>query len=87
VLWPLARAILGSREYCASLLAGAARLSAAPTLIIWGVKDIAFRPHQLARWQRLLPHANVVRLPAAGHWPHAEAPEEVVQALREFLEV
>jgi pimeloyl-ACP methyl ester carboxylesterase len=51
------------------------------------MKDTAFRPHHLARWQRLLPRADVVRVPAVGHWPHEEAPGEVVQAIREFLEV
>jgi haloalkane dehalogenase len=86
VLWPLARAILGSRDYYASLWARAERLAALPSLIIWGMKDTAFRPHHLARWQRLLPRADVVRLPAAGHWPHEEAPGEVIQAIRGFIE-
>jgi haloalkane dehalogenase len=85
VLWPLARAILGSRAYYASLWARAERLGALPALIIWGMKDTAFRPHQLARWETRLPRAAVVRLPAAGHWPHEEAPREVVEAIRGFL--
>jgi haloalkane dehalogenase len=86
VLWPLARAILGSRDYYASLWAHAERLAGVPALIIWGMKDSAFRPHQLTRWETLLPRATVVRLPAAGHWPHEEGPDEVLQAIRRFLE-
>jgi haloalkane dehalogenase len=86
VLWPLAQALLGSRNYYASLLARAERLRALPALIIWGMKDTAFRPSQLARWETLLPQASVVRLPAAGHWPHEEAPDDVVQTIRAFLE-
>jgi haloalkane dehalogenase len=85
VLWPLARALLGSSDYYGSLLAQAERLRAVPALIIWGMKDAAFRPYQLARWQRLLPHASVVPLPAAGHWPHGEAPGEVIAAVRDFV--
>ena len=34
----------------------------------------------------LLPHADVVRLPDAGHWPHEEAPDNVIRAIQAFLE-
>ena len=85
VLWPLARAILGARDWYAGLLARAERLRSLPVLIVWGMKDTAFRPHQLARWEALLPEATVVRLPDAGHWPHEEAAEAVVGAMQAFL--
>jgi haloalkane dehalogenase len=49
------------------------------------MKDSAFRPNQLARWRQALPHASVVELPDAGHWPHEEAPDAVLGALRPFL--
>jgi pimeloyl-ACP methyl ester carboxylesterase len=52
---------------------------------VWGLRDSAFRPHQLARWRQVLPAARVVELPGAGHWPHEEAPAEVLAALRSFL--
>ena len=68
-----------------ALWAHAERLGALPALIIRGMKDTAFRPHQLARWETRLPRAAVVRLPAAAHWPHDEAPGEVVEAIRGFL--
>jgi haloalkane dehalogenase len=85
VLWPLAQAILGARDWYADLWRRAERLRALPVLIVWGMKDTAFRAHQLARWEALLPNATVVRLPTAGHWPHEEAPAEVAAAIREFL--
>lgn len=86
VLWPLARALLGARDYYVSLLARVQRLSMLPVCIIWGMQDSAFRPHQLARWETLLPRADVVRLPDAGHWPHEEAPDDVIRAIQAFLE-
>ena len=49
------------------------------------MKDTAFLPYQLARWEQHLPHAEVVRLPLAGHWPHEEAPDEVLAAVDAFL--
>jgi haloalkane dehalogenase len=85
VLHALARAILGSRPYYADLYAQADRLRNIPALIIWGMKDTAFQPHQLARWQSLLPDAEVCRLHSAGHWPHEEEPAAVIDAITTFL--
>jgi haloalkane dehalogenase len=55
--------------------------------IVWGMKDAAFRPRLLARWRALLPAAAVVELPDAGHWPHEEAPGDVLAAMTTFLRV
>ena len=87
VLWALARALLGSSAYYADLWRRRERLRGRPVLIVWGLKDPAFPPHHLARWEQLFgTEARVVRLPDAGHWPHEEAPEAVRQALMGFLE-
>src|SRR5262245_51688835 len=85
VLWALARALTGSAAFYDGLWQQRGRLAHTPALVIWGVKDSAFRPTQLARWRKALPHASVVELPDAGHWPHEEAPDAVVEALRTFL--
>ena len=85
VLHTLAKSLIGSRDFYAGLLARAPDLRGLPTLIIWGMKDTAFPPYQLARWQQLLPDAEICRLEAAGHWPHEEQPERVSAALEEFL--
>lgn len=85
VLHTLATALLGSRDHYQSLLDGMATLQALPVLIVWGMKDSFFKPHYLARWQQLLPDANVVTLPDAGHWPHEEEPARVVEAIERFL--
>lgn len=85
VLWPLARALLGSSAYYRELYSRIELLRPIPTSIIWGLKDTAFRPHQLERWRSELPEANVLALDNAGHWPHEEAPSEVAEAIAEFL--
>ena len=61
VLHALAKAILASGDFYARLSARTDRLRAYPTLIIWGMKDSAFQPHQLARWETLLPQAEAHR--------------------------
>jgi len=85
VLWPLARALLGSSSFYRELYARIDKLRSIPTSIIWGLKDTAFRPHLLDRWRRELPEAAVLALDNAGHWPHEEAPSEVAEAIAEFL--
>ena len=85
VLHALAKALLGSRAHYQSLLDRIERLRAVPVLIIWGMKDSAFKPYQLERWRALLPEAQVERIDAAGHWPHEEEPAVVAAAVERFL--
>ena len=84
VLWPLARALRASSAHYARLWEARARLRDVPALVVWGMRDAAFRPHHLARWREALPQATVVELPA-GHWPHEELPDEVIAVMRSFL--
>jgi haloalkane dehalogenase len=85
VLWPLAHALRGSSAFYDSLWFERARLSGMPSLIVWGMSDSAFKPHQLAKWREALPQAQVIELPNAGHWPHEEEPVAFESALRAFL--
>jgi pimeloyl-ACP methyl ester carboxylesterase len=87
VLWALACSLLGSSAHYAELWRQRAALKQLPVLIVWGVKDSAFPPHFLERWVNALPDAKVVRLPEAGHWPHEEAPVQVLTAIQDFLAV
>jgi haloalkane dehalogenase len=86
VLHALAKALLASRAHYQGLLARLDELRRKPVLIVWGMKDSAFQPYQLARWQRLLPEAVVERIDGAGHWPHEEEPARVIAAIRRFLQ-
>jgi len=85
VLHALAKSLLGSRSHYQSLLDRLERLRAMRVLIVWGMKDSAFQPYQLARWRRLLPEAQVETIESAGHWPHEEEPARVVAAIERFL--
>jgi haloalkane dehalogenase len=86
ILWPLARGILSASAHYRALWEARAGLAAIPSLVVWGMKDSAFQPYQLARWRTALPGARVVELAGAGHWPHEEAPEAVNQALAGFIQ-
>lgn len=85
VLWQLARSLLGSHAHYAALWANRERLSAIPTLVLWGERDRAFSLEFLERWRRALPGARFERIADAGHWPHEERPELVLEALQRFF--
>jgi haloalkane dehalogenase len=82
VLFALAQSLLGSSAFFDSLWQRRQRLSAVPMHIVWGLRDSAFPQSMLERWQQSFPHARVTRIGDAGHWPHEEAPDAVVAALR-----
>lgn len=85
VLHTLARSLLGSSDYYQSLWDRRAALSQLPVLLLWGMKDTAFQPPYFARWKTIVPHATILELPDAGHWPHEEVPEQWNAAVLRFL--
>jgi haloalkane dehalogenase len=84
VLWALARSLLGSRAHYAALWDGRERLRTIPALVLWGTRDRVLSDNSLERWQQALPHAELVALDDAGHWPHEERPDLVLEALQGF---
>jgi haloalkane dehalogenase len=85
VLFALAQSLLGSSAFYASLWQRRDRLRDVDMHILWGLKDSAFPPAMLDRWQHAFPHAEVVRFDGAGHWPHEEAADAFTQSLRDVV--
>jgi pimeloyl-ACP methyl ester carboxylesterase len=56
-----------------------------PTLIVWGGRDRFVPVRHARRAAALIPGARLVVLPAAGHSPNWETPDELVAALEAFL--
>ncbi len=56
-----------------------------PWLLAWGMRDWCFHEWYLRRFLELIPHAEVRRLPDAGHWLVEDAPQTVVETIGEFL--
>ncbi len=77
-------AITGSRTFLAGLEQGIPSFKG-PVRFLWPENDIAFRTKELARWQTLLPQAEVVRIPRCGHFLWLDAPEECLAAVRDFM--
>ncbi len=58
----------------------------APVLLLWGARDIAYPPQRFAtEFQNRLPDARLVLVEASGHYPHEEAPADVVREMRAFI--
>ncbi len=83
--WVLPHEILGSTVWLDDLWTRRAALSDKPKLIVWGMKDIAFREKELKVWSETFPDADVVRLKTVGHYVQEEGKTELAQAMRRFL--
>jgi pimeloyl-ACP methyl ester carboxylesterase len=56
-----------------------------PALIVWGAHD-PYIPVEFAERQReVFPHAEIKVLHGSGHWPFADDPDSVAQAVLPFL--
>lgn len=58
---------------------------AVPTLLLWGEKDAMIPVSNAADYQRLMPHAALVRLPTLGHVPFEEDPARALVPVEAFL--
>lgn len=77
--------IVGARDWLDSIWKEHARFADKPVLILWGLKDMAFRRKELDRWASAMWDYERREFEHCGHFLAEEAPAEVVSALRAFL--
>jgi cis-3-alkyl-4-acyloxetan-2-one decarboxylase len=65
---------------------GLGQLADRPMLICWGLKDFVFDHHFLKVWQQRFPRAEVLQFPDCGHYILEDATDEVVAAVKRFLQ-
>jgi pimeloyl-ACP methyl ester carboxylesterase len=56
-----------------------------PTLGVYGKRDIIVNPNQRHLLAKGVPHAQVVYIEDAGHFPMLDTPDRFLETLREFL--
>jgi haloalkane dehalogenase len=78
--------ILTSTPWLAQLWNKISVLNDKPKLLVWGMKDIAFRDKELKRWEQTFPEAQAVRLNTVGHFVQEEAPDELAETVIPFLQ-
>ena len=66
------------------LAAAGARLEtiAAPSLVVWGMRDRYIPGRFAAAYAARLPNSELLELPEAGHWPWIDAPEVADRVIR-----
>jgi len=57
-----------------------------PTLLLWGAQDGIVTPSYGDGLRQEIPDARIDIIPAVGHFPHWEQPEEFVQRLSAFVD-
>jgi len=57
-----------------------------PTLVMHGRIDLVANPEGAREWARRIPGARLLWLSNAGHLPHLETPQPVLEAITDFLD-
>jgi len=81
----LPRQIVASTPWLEKLWSKIVVLKDKPTLIVWGMKDVAFREKELKQWQNALKNSTTLQLNSVGHFVPEEAPKELADAVENFL--
>jgi haloalkane dehalogenase len=84
--WVFPKQIIGSSDWLQSLWARRAAIADKPALILWGRRDIAFRPTELRRWRALFPQAPVHEYREAGHFLAEELGPALCPILKRHLD-
>ena len=77
--------IVGAGDWLRSIWDDRAAFADKPALLLWGLKDIAFRRKELEGWKSALPDHELHEFEDCGHFLAEEAPDRVVPALRDFM--
>ncbi|MDQ3962679.1 MAG: haloalkane dehalogenase [Actinomycetota bacterium] len=77
------RQLIAAREFLSVLARDVpAQLGSKPALIVWGMKDFAFRPRSfLPRVRDTFADSVVVELPEAKHYIQEDAPDQIAEAI------
>ncbi len=56
-----------------------------PVQLVWGNEDKLLPAAYAQAWLKKLPRARLLPIPACGHLPHVERPDQVASAIRSFI--
>lgn len=84
--WIFPKQIIGSGPWLESLWSRRETLKPIPALILWGMKDIAFREKELQRWTGLFTDPRVIRFGDTGHFVPEEEAGDLCPLVDAFLE-
>jgi haloalkane dehalogenase len=83
--WVLARELLGSSVWYDQLWRQRSRIQHLPALILWGMKDFAFKAKELERWREVFPNASVQTYREIGHFVQEELGAQICEPVMSFM--
>jgi haloalkane dehalogenase len=83
--WTFPKRIIGSSDWLDSLWSQKNKIKDKPALILWGMKDIAFREQELNTWANLFSNCLTIRYDDVGHFVQEEKGSELCQTIDDFL--
>ncbi|MGE5224799.1 MAG: alpha/beta fold hydrolase [Omnitrophica WOR_2 bacterium] len=83
--WVFLQELIGSSDWYESIWNHRENIRNKPALIVWGMKDIAFKEKELKRWEELFPQAQVIRFSEAGHFLQEEEGPQIASLIRSFI--
>jgi haloalkane dehalogenase len=81
----LPKEIIASTDWLRGLWEQRERIVDKPVLILWGMKDIAFREKELQKWQQFFTDGQVHRLEGVGHFVQEEYGQEAMPIIAKFV--
>ncbi len=78
--------IVGATDWLASIWNDRKAFAELPALMLWGLKDIAFRKKELDRWKSELADFEAHEFDDCGHFLAEENPDEILPIISSFLE-
>jgi haloalkane dehalogenase len=84
--WVLPGEIIGSTKWLDDLWSRKSVIEHTPKLIVWGMKDIAFREKELQIWIDAFPESDVFRLSHVGHYVQEEGKDRLGVAVKDFFQ-
>jgi pimeloyl-ACP methyl ester carboxylesterase len=80
-----ARSVIDWRGQTVSAARQLGLLADLPLLVAWGSNDRTIPPHHHRAVARELPHADLLEIAGAGHYPQETAPDDLLPPLQAFL--
>ncbi|UCG70057.1 MAG: alpha/beta fold hydrolase [Thermoplasmata archaeon] len=83
--WVFPKEIIGSDDWVKSLWSLRKNIEDKPTLILWGMKDSAFREQELKKWEELFSNHKTVKFENVGHYVQEEIGNDLCPIIENFL--
>jgi haloalkane dehalogenase len=77
--------LIAASPYLRTVEANLSKLADRPALIVWGMKDFAFRDAERQRFEQAFPRHRTVMLANASHFLQEDAGEEIAKEITAFL--